>query len=214
MNKVILMGRLTANPDYKQTPQGSPVCRFTIAVNRNYVSKNSGQREADFIDVEAWNAQADFVSRYFSKGKPIIVEGSLKNNNYTDQNGIKHYSMRVQASAVYFALTDNSNNNVNGGYGNYNNGSYQQGGYANTGYQGGYGNGGYNQNNYGNNNYYQPQQNMPPQPPVYQQPNNSNPNPVVPNSPSNNDVPMADNSVQVGNLDDFEEILSDGEIPF
>lgn len=212
MNKVILMGRLTANPDYRQTPQGSPVCRFTIAVSRNYVSKNSGQREADFIDIEAWNTQADFVSRYFSKGKPIIVEGSLKNNNYTDQNGIKHYTMRVQASAVYFALTDNSN----GGYGNYNNGNYQQGGYANNmGYQGGYGNGGYNQNNYGNDNYYQSQQNMPPQAPVYQQPNNSNQNSVVPNTqPSNNDAPMSDSSVQLGNLDDFEEILSDGEIPF
>lgn len=225
MNKVIIMGRLTADPDYRQTPQGTPTCRFTVAVNRNFVSKNSGQRETDFISVQAWRNTADFVSRYFSKGKPIIIEGSLRNNNYTDKNGIQHYEMYVLADNVSFTINDNSMNNG----GNYGANNYQQGGYgSNGGYQGNYGNGGYNnnggygQNNYNsqpnmNNGYYQAQ---PPQqqpaPPVYQQLVNNSPAPAsVQNS---NDVDSSASSsndnLDIGNLDDFEEILSDGEIPF
>ena len=97
LNKVILMGRLTADPELRQTPSGVSSCRFSVAVNRNYTSKETGERQTDFINVVAWRNTAEFVSRYFSKGKMIIVEGSLRNNNYTDQNGVKHYSMDVQA---------------------------------------------------------------------------------------------------------------------
>ena len=151
MNKVILMGRLTADPEYKQTPQGIPVCTFRIAVDRPYSSNNnnnnnSNENTADFFKVTAWRNQADFVSRYFSKGKPIIVEGSIRNENYTDQNNVNHYSVNIQANKVSFCLTDNRNNNMNGyGY-------QQQGGYVPQ----------------GNTNYF-PQQ---PQQVPYQQPAN------------------------------------------
>lgn len=98
INKVILMGRLTADPELKQTTSGIATCRFTVAFNRTY--KN--EQHTDFISVVAWRQQAEFVSEYFSKGRMIIVEGSLKNNNYTDQNGVKHYSMDVHAEKVQF----------------------------------------------------------------------------------------------------------------
>ena len=121
MNKVILNGRLTADPDYRQTQNGTAVCRFTVAVNRPY-QKDKEQQEADFISCQAWRGTADFVSRYFSKGKPIIVEGSLRNNNYTDQNGVKHYSMEVLVSNVEFTISDISNTQQGQAQGNY----YQQ----------------------------------------------------------------------------------------
>ena len=121
MNKVILNGRLTADPDYRQTQNGTAVCRFTVAVNRPY-QKDKEQQEADFISCQAWRGTADFVSRYFSKGKPIIVEGSLRNNNYTDQNGVKHYSMEVLVSNVEFTISDISNTQQGQAPGNY----YQQ----------------------------------------------------------------------------------------
>lgn len=148
MNKIFLQGRLTANPDCRQTQNGISMCRFTIAVDRPY--KKDKEKETDFINVTAWRNTADFVARYFTKGKPILVEGSLRNNDYTDQNGVKHYSMCVQADTVNFCLTDNNpnagsyNNGNNYGYGN-----SQQGGYGNNGgYQGNYSNGGYSQNAY------------------------------------------------------------------
>lgn len=106
MNKVILTGRLTADPDYRQTPNGIAVCRFNVAVDRPY--QKDKEKEADFISCQAWRNTADFVSRYFSKGKPITVEGSLRNNNYTDQNGVKHYSMEVLVSNVEFTISDNT----------------------------------------------------------------------------------------------------------
>lgn len=102
INKIILMGRLTADPELRQTPSGVSVCRFRIAVNRPYADKQTGERQSDFINIIAWRASADFVARYFSKGKMIIVEGSLRNNDYTDQNGVKHYSMEVMADSVTF----------------------------------------------------------------------------------------------------------------
>lgn len=216
LNKVILMGRLTADPEYRQTPQGSSVCRFTIAIDRNFTSKTTGQKETDFISCVAWTQRADFVSRYFTKGKPIMIEGSLRNNNYTDQNGVKHYSMEINVDSVSFCLSDNTNNNngANGYNANYGNNGYQQGGYSNGGYQGGYNNN-YNQGGYapqGNNGYYQAQPQQQPAPPVYQQPVNNSP--VAPATVPNDATASNNDNLQIGNLDDFEEILSDGEIPF
>jgi len=213
LNKVILMGRLVADPEYRQTSQGTSMCRIRLAIDRPFTSKNTGERQADFIGVTAWRSTADFISRYFTKGKPILVEGSLRNNDYTDNNGVKHYSMEVYADSVSFCISDNSNNNGATGYNNnnYGNNSYQQGGYGNSGYQGGYNNN-YNQGGYapqGNNSYSQPQQPTPA--PTYQQPVNNSP--VAP-APVQNDAPASTDNLQIGNLDDFEEILSDGEIPF
>lgn len=102
LNKVILMGRLCADPDFRQTQSGVAVCRIRVAVDRRFSNKQTGEREADFISVTCWRQQAEFVSRYFHKGSMIIVEGSLRNSDYTDQNGVKHYSMDVQADNVSF----------------------------------------------------------------------------------------------------------------
>lgn len=108
INRVILMGRLTADPELRQTPSGVASCKFTVAVDRGYKSKETGEKQADFIRVTAWRATAEFVSRYFSKGKMIIVEGSLRNNDYTDKDGVKHYSMDVQADKVSFGGSKSS----------------------------------------------------------------------------------------------------------
>ena len=102
MNKVILMGRLCADPEFRQTPNGVSTCRIRIAVNRQFTNKQTGEREADFINVTCWRQTAEFVNRYFRKGSMIIVEGSLRNNDWTDQNGVKHYTMDVQADNVTF----------------------------------------------------------------------------------------------------------------
>lgn len=107
MNKVILLGRLTADPEYKQTPQGTQVCKFTVAVDRDYKDKQ-GERQADFFRCTAWNGTADFISRYFVKGKPIVIEGSLRNNDYTDNNGVKHYSTEINVDKAAFSLNDNT----------------------------------------------------------------------------------------------------------
>ena len=106
LNKVILMGRLTADPELRQTTSGISTCRFSVAVDRPY--RKDQERQADFIRVNTWRQTAEFVSRYFSKGKMIIVEGSLRNNDYTDANGVKHYSMEVQADNVSFGESKGS----------------------------------------------------------------------------------------------------------
>lgn len=121
INSVILMGRLVADPELRQTPSNISVCRFRIAVDRGYSSAN-GEKQADFINVTAWRQTAEFVSKYFTKGKMIIVEGSLRNNDYTDNDGVKHYSMEVQADRVAFGESkkaDGNNGGVPEGYSPY-----------------------------------------------------------------------------------------------
>lgn len=100
MNKVILIGRLCADPELRQTTSGISVCRFRIAVNRP--RRKDAEQEADFISCTAWRQTADFVARYFSKGSKIVVEGSLRNNDYTDNNNVKHYGMDVLVDSVEF----------------------------------------------------------------------------------------------------------------
>ena len=107
-NKVILMGRLVADPELRQTPNNISVCRFRIAVDRGYSADK--EKKTDFITVVAWRATAEFVAKYFSKGKMIIVEGALHNADYTDSNGVKHYAMDVQISNVEFGESKASSN--------------------------------------------------------------------------------------------------------
>lgn len=106
-NKVILMGRLVADPELRQTPNNISVCRFRIAVDRGYSADK--EKKADFITVVAWRATAEFVAKYFSKGKMIIVEGALHNADYTDGNNVKHYAMEVTADKVTFGETKSAN---------------------------------------------------------------------------------------------------------
>ena len=94
------MGRLVADPELRQTPNGVSVITFTVAVDRNY--SRDRERQTDFIDVVAWRQTAEFVSKYFSKGKMIIVEGSIQTRSYEDRNGNKRRAVEVVADNVQF----------------------------------------------------------------------------------------------------------------
>jgi single-strand DNA-binding protein len=99
-NKVILIGNMTADPELKQTSSGISVCSFSIAVNRKF-SKDSDQT-CDFITVQTWRQTAEFVSKYFKKGKPILVCGQLQTRTWTDNQGNKRYATEVVADEVSF----------------------------------------------------------------------------------------------------------------
>lgn len=100
MNKVVLLGRLAADPELRQTPNGFTVTSFTIAVDRQY-SKGS-DRQTDWIDIVAWRNTAEFVCKYFQKGSPIVVEGSIQTRTYEDKSGNKRKAVEVQADSVEF----------------------------------------------------------------------------------------------------------------
>ena len=102
LNKVILMGHMTADPELKQTTSGISVCSFSIGVNRRYSRAEQGQQSVDFINIVSWRQQAEFVSRYFKKGSSIIVCGSLQTRNWTDNQGQKRYVTEVVADEVSF----------------------------------------------------------------------------------------------------------------
>lgn len=161
MNKVILIGRLCADPEFRQTTSGIPVCRFRIAVNRP--KRKDADQEADFINCTAWRATAEFISRYFTKGSKIVVEGQLRNNDYTDNNGVKHYGMDVLIDSVEFGESKAASSGSSGS------GQQQNSGYAAS-----------------------PSQAQAPAPAPAQPPLNAD----------------------LGDLGEFEEILSDGEVPF
>lgn len=113
INTVALMGRLTYDPEIKQTSSGVSVVRFQIACDRSY-QKAGAERQADFIDCVAWRQTAEFVSRYFHKGSMIAIEGSIQTQNYTDKNGNNRKSTEVVANNVSFcgskAETGTANN--------------------------------------------------------------------------------------------------------
>lgn len=102
MNKTILMGRLTKDPDtrYTQTTN-TQVTSFTLAVNRRFTK--DGEQQADFINIVTWNKTAEFVSKYFRKGQQVGVIGRIQTRNYDDDKGVKHYITEVIAEEVYFA---------------------------------------------------------------------------------------------------------------
>lgn len=104
MNKVILVGRLTADPELRQTPSGVASCRFTVAIDRKFADKNTGEKQSDFITCVAWRQTAEFVSRYFNRGKMIALEGSLRTGKYQDKNhsDVTHYTTEVYVDNVEF----------------------------------------------------------------------------------------------------------------
>ena len=104
LNKVVLAGRMTADPELKQTANGVSVLSFTIAVNRSYVSKGNdqGERQADFINVVAWRNTAEFISKYFRKGSAICVTGSIQTRSWQDQQGQRRYATEVVADEAAF----------------------------------------------------------------------------------------------------------------
>ena len=93
LNQVTLIGYLTADPELKQTPSGTSICSFSIAVNRKMVKE--GAPSCDFINVVAWRERAEFIAKYFRKGKPILIQGELQTRSYTDKQGSKRYATEV-----------------------------------------------------------------------------------------------------------------------
>ena len=100
MNKVILKGRLTADPELRQTTSGISACRFTLAVDRKFKSKD-GEKQADFISCVAWRQTAEFISKYFAKGSMMLCEGSLVTGSY-EKDGVKHYTTDCNVESVEF----------------------------------------------------------------------------------------------------------------
>lgn len=109
MNSVVLIGRLVADPELKTTQSGLEVTSFRIAVDRNYV-KSGEDRKADFIDVVAWRKTAAFICHYFSKGKPIMIKGSLQQRSYDAKDGTKRYVTEVLAENVEFVPASKNDN--------------------------------------------------------------------------------------------------------
>lgn len=106
-NKIILGGRLTADPELKTTQSGISVAQFSVAVNRK--TKAGEEQKADFFTVVAWRQTAEFVSRYFRKGSSICVTGTLQNSSWTDQQGVKHYRTDIIADEVSFVDSKSDN---------------------------------------------------------------------------------------------------------
>lgn len=106
LNKVILGGRLTADPELKQTPSGLSVCQFSIAINRKK-QKDQTEQQADFINCVAWRSTAEFISRFFRKGSSICVSGSIQTRSWTDQQNNKRYATEVLIDEVMFVDSKN-----------------------------------------------------------------------------------------------------------
>lgn len=169
LNRVILFGRLVRDPEIRQTPSGVSVAKISVACDRQFANKQTGERECDFIEVQAWRQTADFISKYFHKGDAITVEGSLRNNNYEDKSGVKHYSYFVSADNVGFGGSKQQQPAQNGYNAPYAQQAPQQG------------------------QTYQ-QQAMPPQ--------------------NAQRAPQQAAPQNLGNLEQFVDILSEGELPF
>ena len=112
MNKVVLIGRLTRDPELRYTGNNTPVATFSLAVNRPF-SNQQGEREADFINIVVWRKQAENVKNYLTQGSQCAVEGRIQTRNYDDQNGQKRYVTEVIADNVEFLGSRNSSNNSN-----------------------------------------------------------------------------------------------------
>lgn len=177
MNCIHITGRLCADPEFRQTPSGVAACRFRVAVNRRFANKQTGEREADFINISCWRNTAEFVSRYFHKGSWIEVSGELRNNDYTDQNGVKHYSMSVLADYVGFVGSKDGSQTAQ-------------------------------------NAPYQPQQNQPKNYVPQQQTSSQQPQNTPVQHSYQQDVQQPQQMQQLGDLSEFEDIISDGDVPF
>lgn len=188
VNVVVIMGRLVADPELRTTQSGVSLTRFTVAVDRDYVSKDQ-ERQCDFIDVIAWRRTAEFVCKYFHKGSMIAITGSLQTGSYEDKNGVRRKSVEVSADSVSFtgSKSESGNGNYNNNYGgnNYNNNSYGNGNsYGNNNSYG-------NANQYGGNSY-----------------NNA---PSYP-APSQSSSPAP--AYSAGSDNAFQEIDADDDLPF
>ena len=128
LNRIILMGRLTRDPELRHTQTGTAVASFSLAVDRDFKDKTTGEKSTDFIDVVAWRQTAEFVPRFFTKGRMAVVEGRLQLRDWTDRDGNKRRSAEVVADNVYFG--DSKRDAEGGGYGAPSGGYGAPGGYA------------------------------------------------------------------------------------
>lgn len=174
LNHIVLMGRLVRDPELRRTQAGVPVTTFRIAVDRDFGNRETGEREADFIDVVAWRQTGEFVSKYFAKGRMAVVSGRLQMRNWTDNQGNKRTNAEVVADNVYFGDSKRDND----GSGSYNGSSYAGG------------NGGYNNRSYNDNSYAAPNggYNAPNQ--GYSSPNQGYAAPAAPAAPAASDFAM------------------------
>lgn len=113
LNRVIIMGRITQDLEIRQTPSGTAVLRFNVAVDRT--SKQGDEKQTDFISCIAWRQRAEFIAKYFSKGRMIALEGALRTGSYEDKNGVKHYTTDVNVDNVSFT-GEKAQDSGNGGY--------------------------------------------------------------------------------------------------
>lgn len=111
LNKIIVMGRLTRDPELRRTGSGTAVTSFALAVDRDFKDQN-GDKETDFIDVVAWRNTAEFVSKYFAKGRMAVVEGRLQIRDWTDKDGGKRRSAEIIAENVYFGDSKHETQNT------------------------------------------------------------------------------------------------------
>lgn len=116
LNHIVLMGRLARDPELRRTGSGLSVSSFAIAVDRDFADKQSGKKETDFIEIVAWRNTADFVSKYFTKGRMAVIHGRLQMRKWQDKNGNNRISAEVVADQVYFG--DSKKESSTGDYGN------------------------------------------------------------------------------------------------
>lgn len=110
LNHVVIMGRMVRDPELRQLDNGTSVTSFSVAVDRNYVDKNTNERQADFLNVVAWRQTADFVCKYFHQGDMIALEGSLQSRKYTDKDGNNRTAIEIVASNISFCGGKNGGN--------------------------------------------------------------------------------------------------------
>ena len=115
LNKIFIMGRLTRDPELRRTQSGTPVTSFSLAVDRDFKSQ-SGEKETDFIDVVAWRSTAEFVAKYFTKGRMAVVEGRLQMRDWTDKDGNKRRSAEVIVNSIYFGDSKKDGDSSTGNY--------------------------------------------------------------------------------------------------
>ena len=113
LNKIIIMGRLVRDPELRRTQSGTAVTSFRLAVDRDYKAED-GSKQADFFDVVAWRSTAEFVSKYFSKGRMAVVDGRLQSRPWTDKDGNKRIAIEVVADSVYFGDSKRSESDTAG----------------------------------------------------------------------------------------------------
>ena len=139
LNHIVIMGRLTRDPELRRTGTGIAVASFTVAVDRDFSGRDGGEKETDFIDCVAWRQTGEFVSKYFTKGSMIVVSGRLQIRNWNDKDGNKRRTAEVVADNCYFGDSKRENEggssfggNTYGGnsYGNYGAPSGNYGGYS------------------------------------------------------------------------------------